>query len=90
MADDGRVITAKLDDDLVSRLDTTADRIERSKSWIVRAALEQWLSEEELRQRLTAEALADVGDGRLVHQRDMESWVASLDKHREKTTSSRT
>ena len=32
MADDGRVVTAKLPDDLVSRMDEIAARMDRSKS----------------------------------------------------------
>jgi predicted transcriptional regulator len=64
MADDGRVITAKLPDDLVSQLDDAADRIDRSKSWIVREAVQQWLAEEQHRDELTLEALRDADEGR--------------------------
>ena len=49
MADHGRVVTAKLPEDLVNRMDEVAERIERSKSWIVREALSQWLAEEQRR-----------------------------------------
>ena len=64
MPDDGRVITAKLPDDLVSRLDEIAARIDRSKSWIVREAVMDWLAEEQRRYELTLEALKDVDEGR--------------------------
>jgi predicted transcriptional regulator len=80
MADDGRVITAKLEDDLVTRLDAAAERIERSKSWIVRAALEQWLAEEQLRHQLTIEALAEVEGTQLIEQDEMDAWAKSLQK----------
>ena len=60
MVDDGRVVTAKLPDDLVSRMDEIADRIDRSKSWIVRQAVAEWLAEEQRRHELTLEALKDV------------------------------
>ncbi|HET8749548.1 MAG TPA: ribbon-helix-helix domain-containing protein [Sphingomicrobium sp.] len=66
MADDGRVITAKLPDDLVSQLDDAADRIDRSKSWIVREAVQQWLAEEQHRYELTLEALRDADEGRTI------------------------
>ena len=39
MADEGRVVTAKLPDNLVSEMDEIAERIDRSKSWIVRQAV---------------------------------------------------
>lgn len=66
MADVGRVVTAKLPDDLVSRMDAVADRIERSKSWIVREAVSHWLDEEQRRYELTLEALKDVDEGRTI------------------------
>ena len=68
MADDGRVVTAKLPDELVSRMDEIAGRIERSKSWIVRQAVSEWLAEEQRRYELTLEALRDVDEGRTLVQ----------------------
>ena len=75
MADDGRVVTAKLPDDLVTQMDEVADRIERSKSWIVREAVSEWLAEEQRRYEMTLEGLKDVDEGRLISQRDMEDWA---------------
>ena len=66
MVDDGRVITAKLPDVLASRLDEVAVRIDRSKSWILRQAVMEWLAEEQRRYELTLEALADVDAGRTI------------------------
>jgi predicted transcriptional regulator len=74
MSDDGRVVTAKLPDNLVSRLDEVANRIERSKSWIVRQAVAEWLAEEERRHELTLEALRDVDEGRVLTQDEIEAW----------------
>jgi predicted transcriptional regulator len=75
MADEGRVVTAKLPEDLVDRMDQVADRIERSKSWIVREALSQWLAEEQRRYELTLEGLRDYDEGRVVSQEELEEWV---------------
>jgi predicted transcriptional regulator len=75
MADDGRVVTAKLPDDLVTQMDEVADRIERSKSWIVREAVSEWLAEEQRRYEMTLEGLKDVDEGRLISQQDMEDWA---------------
>lgn len=66
MTDDGRVVTAKLPQELALRLDEVAERIERSKSWIVRQAVSEWLAEDERRYQLTLEALEDVDAGRLI------------------------
>lgn len=66
MSDQARVVTAKLPDKLVSRLDEIAERIDRSKSWIVREAVSEWLAEEQRRYELTLDALADVDAGRTI------------------------
>jgi predicted transcriptional regulator len=82
MPDDGRVVTAKLPDELVSRLDEAAGRIERSKSWIVRQAVAEWLSEEQRRYELTLEALKDVDEGRTFTQEEVEKHFAARRKAR--------
>ena len=76
MTDDGRVITTKLPNDLFARLDEIAGRIERSKSWIVRQAVAEWLAEEQRRHELTLEALKDVDEGRtLTHDEVLEHFA---------------
>ena len=71
MSNEERVVTAKLPGKLVSRLDEIATRIERSKSWIVRQALAEWLAEEQRRYELTLEALKSVDEGQLIDHADV-------------------
>jgi predicted transcriptional regulator len=47
-------------------MDEIANRIDRSKSWIVRQALAEWLAEEQRRYELTLEALKSVDEGRTI------------------------
>ena len=75
MSDAGRVVTAKLPDDVVERMDMIADRIERSKSWIVREAIVQWLDEEQRRHALTMDALKEVDEGRMIDHEDLKTWA---------------
>jgi len=82
MADDGRVVTAKLPDDLVSQMDEVADRIDRSKSWIVRQAVAEWLAEERRRYELTLEAMKSVDEGRSFTQEEIEKHFAARRKAR--------
>lgn len=82
MAEDGRVVTAKLPDELVSRMDEVADRIDRSKSWIVRQALAEWLAEEQRRYELTLEALKSGDEGRTYTQEEVEKHFAERRKAR--------
>ena len=78
MADDGRVVTAKLPDELVKEMDEVADRMDRSKSWIVRQAVAEWLAEEQRRYELTLEGLKDIDEGRMVSHEDMKNWAAEV------------
>lgn len=75
MAEDGRVVTAKLPHGLVSQLDEVANRIDRSKSWILREALVCWLAEEQRRHELTIEALKGVDEGRVISQQEIDERV---------------
>ena len=82
MTNEARVVTAKLPDDLVSRLDEVASRIDRSKSWIVREAISEWLAEEQRRYSLTCEALKSVDEGRTYTQDEVEKHFAARRKVR--------
>ena len=82
MAEDGRVVTAKLPDDLVDRMDEVAERIDRTKSWIVREALSQWLAEEQRRYDLTIEALKDIDEGRTISHEEVLAIVEQRKRDR--------
>ena len=75
MKEDGRVVTAKLPDALAAQLDEVAERIERTKSWIMREAVSQWLVEENRRYDLTMEALLDVEEGRTIDHSELVAWA---------------
>lgn len=73
-----RVITAHLPIELAKRVAQASERLERSRGWIVQKALAEWLRREEERRRLTLEALADVDEGRVLDQHEMETWAGGL------------
>ena len=77
MSSEGRVVTVNLPEELLSRMDEVAKRLDRTKSWIVRQAVSEWLGEEERRYRLTLEALSDVDEGRMVTQQEIENFVSA-------------
>lgn len=85
MADDGRVVTAKLPDDLVQEMDEVADRMDRSKSWIVRQAVAEWLAEEQRRYDLTLEAMKSVAAGKSYSQEEVEKHFEARRKARSRT-----
>jgi predicted transcriptional regulator len=79
---DGRVITAKLPEALVARMDEIAGRSDRSRSWIIRQALGEWLAEEQRRYELTLEAQKSVHEGRSFTQEEVEQWMAERKRQR--------
>lgn len=82
MAEEGRVVTAKLPENLVLEMDEIAGRIDRSKSWIVRQAVAEWLAEERRRYELTLEAMKSVDEGRSFSQEEIEKHFAAKRKAR--------
>jgi predicted transcriptional regulator len=87
MSDVGRVVTAKLPDDLVSRLDEVSRRSERSRSWIVRQAVAEWVAEEQRRYELTLQALKSVDEGKsLSHEEVLASVEQRKRERRERQT----
>ena len=82
MAEEGRVVTAKLPDDIISKLDEVSERIDRSKSWIVREAVAEWLAEEQRRYELTLEAMRSMDEGKSFSQEEIEAHYAARRKAR--------
>lgn len=71
-------VTAHLPVELVQRLDEYADRLERSRGWIVKEAVGAWIDREMERDRLTREALQSADAGRLIDHERVEEWLDSL------------
>ncbi|WP_462322577.1 CopG family ribbon-helix-helix protein [Halochromatium sp.] len=74
-----RVLTAHVPVPLAEKVDQMADRLERSRGWIMKQALSSWIALEEERDRLTQEALADVDAGRVIDHQAVQAWAERLD-----------
>lgn len=74
-----KVLTAHVPLSLADKVDQIAARLERSRGWVMKQALVAWIDQEEERQRLTLEALADVDIGRVIDHHTVQTWAASLD-----------
>ncbi len=75
---DTRTLTAHVPVPLADKIDGLAQRLERSKNWIVKQALQDWVLQEEERYRMTLEALDDVDNGRLISHQAITAWADSL------------
>ena len=73
-----KVLTAHVPLPLAEKVDQMAARLERSRGWIMKQALSAWIAQEEERDRLTQEALADVDAGRVIDHQAVQAWAESL------------
>ena len=87
MPDADRVVTASLPGDLVAKLDEIAKRIDRSKSWIIRQALAEWLAEEQRRHELTLAAMKDIDEGRSYSQEEVMEHFTEQKRRRHEQSS---
>lgn len=76
---DTKVLTAHIPLQLAEKVAQIANRLERSRGWIVKQALLTWIAQEEDRQRLTMEALDDVDAGHVIDHQAVQAWADSLD-----------
>ncbi|ECC8259774.1 ribbon-helix-helix protein, CopG family [Salmonella enterica] len=74
-----RVLTAHIPLQMADRVDEMAERLERSRGWIMRQALSAWLAQEDERDRLTRETLAEVEAGQVIDHQSVQAWAESLD-----------
>lgn len=74
-----KVLTAHVPLSLAEKVDQMAERLERSRGWIVKEALYAWLDREQEKERLTREALADVDAGNLIDHHAVQAWIDRLD-----------
>ena len=73
-----KVLTAHVPLPLAEKVDQMAARLERSRGWIMKQALSAWIAQEEERNRLTREALADVDARHVIDHQAVQAWADSL------------
>lgn len=73
-----KVITAHVPLPLANKVDSLANRLERSKAWIIKQALTAWVDQEEERHRLTLEAMIDVNNNDVIDHQSVQAWAESL------------
>jgi len=74
-----KVLTAHVPITLAEKVDQMAERLDRSRGWVMKQALSAWVDQEEERSRLTREALADVDAGSVIDHQAVQAWAESLD-----------
>ena len=81
------VTSVRLSPEVEEKLAAVAERVRRTKSWLINEAVKDYLErlgEDEKRWSETLEALASVRAGRLVDGDEMLEWIGSWGKKTEK------
>ena len=77
----------RMPDELMSRLEKTAENLRRSKGWLINDAVREYLAREERKARMLAEthdALAEVDAGQLIDGEAVIDWLDSWGTDNEK------
>jgi predicted transcriptional regulator len=74
-----RVLTAHIPEELAAKVDRYAKNMERSRAWIVKRALTDWVDWEEEKDRLTMEAIEAADRGEVVDDEAVAAWIEGLD-----------
>ncbi|HEX4855692.1 MAG TPA: ribbon-helix-helix domain-containing protein [Limnobacter sp.] len=77
-ADKTRVITAHVPEELASKVDEIAAKMDRSKAWVVKQALNQYVEEEQAKYEMTLEAIKSIDEGNFVTHEEMKTWAENL------------
>lgn len=73
-----KVLSTHIPVEISEKVDRLSERLDRSRGWVVKKALKEYLEMEEERYRLTLEGLSDVKAGRIVSHSEVQSWIQSL------------
>lgn len=73
-----KVLTAHVPLELSLQVDQLAERLDRSKGWIVKQALSSWIAEEQERHQMTLEAMKEVRAGKTVSHSEVQQWLKSV------------
>ena len=74
------VTTVRLQPEVEKELEATADRLQRSKSWVINQAVKEYLrrqEEEQLRWQESLQAMESVAKGQVVPGEEVHAWMAS-------------
>jgi len=80
------VTSVRLTDDLQNQLEETAERLRRSKGWVISEALNEFIAKEERalnRIERSRKALEQVEAGQVVDGDEVMTWIASWGSDKE-------
>ncbi len=76
---DTKVLSAHVPLPLAEKVDALAVQLERSRGWIIKQALADWVAQQEELRLLTLEAMEDVDAGRVIQHQAVQEWADRID-----------
>ncbi len=74
------VTTVRLQSEVEQHLETIASRLHRSKGWVIKQALSEYIAKQQLEQerwKQTLEAMESAAQGRVIDASEVHSWLNS-------------
>jgi len=81
------ITSVRMPDELLSQLNEAAEKLRRSKGWIINDAVKEYLKREERKEQMleeTREALADIKAGRIIDGAEIMEWLDTWGTETEK------
>jgi len=72
--------SVRMPDQLMNKLEAIAEKLDRSKGWIIKDAVSQYVERMDRREKMLVEtrlALADVEEGNVIDGEDVITWIES-------------
>lgn len=79
--------SVRMPDELLDELELAAEKLDRSKGWIINDAVKEYLAKEDRKEQIrkeTMEALADIKAGRVANGDAVIEWLGSWGAQQEK------
>ena len=79
--------SVRMPDQLIDKVEAIADKLDRSKGWVIKDAVSQYIERMERREQMlkeTRNALSDIEAGNVVDGEEVMDWIESWGKSDEK------
>jgi len=80
--------SVRMSDQLMEKLESIAEKLDRSKGWIIKDAVNQYVERMDRKEKMlleTRQALSDIESGKVVDGDEVMTWVESWDSDNEKS-----
>ncbi|PIP80091.1 MAG: transcriptional regulator [Gammaproteobacteria bacterium CG22_combo_CG10-13_8_21_14_all_40_8] len=80
--------SVRMPEQLMNKLEAIAEKLDRSKGWIIKDAISQYVERIDQREKMladTRQALVDLEDGNVLNGEEVMSWIESWGKADEKS-----